>query len=385
MGGSAAAETNGKSFKKGDRVAWNKSDDDVPEGSIGVVVKTKHQFTKGKVEVVFAKGTFITFNFSTQALILASSAFEVGDRVTWSKSDEDVPEGTIGFIVSVKDQKEGKVQVRFGANKWNMWAETLALVNSEVTNFKAGDFVTWKKSDADVPDGTVGVIMQVHEQAGKQGDGKLRVAFPKGTWNFAAIAFNPAPRAHPKFAVGDHVVWTKEDPEVPAGTIGLVKSISQQDKLGKIKVKFPKGSWDFAVVCLQLASVDLDGGGNELDFTARGASEALSARSSDEDASNKDFLAPENLKQIIERRKSDVMAQQAQENVQVIRLLAETGAIDCTYRNEGEALEANKMPTIKFCMLLATGDVYNGKYRFVRQSAVGANSQLQPLPISVSR
>ena len=42
-------------FKKGDRVQWTGSDDDVPEGAVGTVVGFKGN---GNVRVEFPKGTW---------------------------------------------------------------------------------------------------------------------------------------------------------------------------------------------------------------------------------------------------------------------------------------------------------------------------------------
>ena len=63
---------------------------------------------------------------------------------------------------------------------------------SEVGGFKKGDRVQWiTGSDNDIPEGTVGTVV------GFKGDDKVRVEFPKGTWNFSPAQLRP-PQGGPK-------------------------------------------------------------------------------------------------------------------------------------------------------------------------------------------
>ena len=47
----------------------------------------------------------------------------------------------------------------------------------------------------------------------------------------------------PEFSAGDRVTWTKKhDPDVPPGTVGIVRGYDEE---GRAMVKFPKGEWHF--------------------------------------------------------------------------------------------------------------------------------------------
>ena len=55
-----------------------------------------------------------------------------------------------------------------------------ALIKAAAKAFPKGTKVTWNGSDSDVPEGTVGTVLEPKEDT----PGNLRVAFPAGTWGF---------------------------------------------------------------------------------------------------------------------------------------------------------------------------------------------------------
>jgi len=97
-------------FKTGQRVSWTSADDDVPSGTTGVVVR----FTADCVGVKFPAGTW---NFSHEQLVLAASkfGFKTGQRVSWTSSNDDVPRGATGVVVRFTDYR---VSVKFAAGTW---------------------------------------------------------------------------------------------------------------------------------------------------------------------------------------------------------------------------------------------------------------------------
>jgi hypothetical protein len=70
-----------------------------------------------------------------------SQPFSVGDSVVWSKSDREIPPGTVGQIVGYNEA--GKARVRFPTGTWCFKVTSLRPVVGKV--FNPGDLVTDKK------------------------------------------------------------------------------------------------------------------------------------------------------------------------------------------------------------------------------------------------
>lgn len=114
-------------FQVGCSVTWTKSDSEIPRGTPGVIqsILEKYEVQSGEMlaKVEFPKGTwnFPLTELETltreRAALLAK--LQVDCHVTWTKSDSDVPSGTIGIIrsVLVSDSSE-KASVEFPKGTW---------------------------------------------------------------------------------------------------------------------------------------------------------------------------------------------------------------------------------------------------------------------------
>jgi len=83
----------------------------------------------------------------------------------------------------------------------------------------------------------------VGEVLGITEDGRLRVKFPNGTWNFKRNQLVAAVAAPVDgISVGSSVTWTSSDADIPTGHKGEVLGITED---GRLRVKFPNGTWKF--------------------------------------------------------------------------------------------------------------------------------------------
>ena len=96
-------------------VKWDGRDDDVPAGHAGTVV---YQRDDGRTRVKFPNGTF---KFKT--CDLTSMGYSIGDAVTWDRSDSDIPRGTVGRVLGVTD--DGDVRAEFLGRSFRFNAEDL--------------------------------------------------------------------------------------------------------------------------------------------------------------------------------------------------------------------------------------------------------------------
>ena len=74
-------------------VTWSKHDADVPKGDVGQAVSLK----KGRISVQFPKAKW---TFKTNQLIACK--IQPGNYVAYKHSDEDIPRGHIGEVVREK-------------------------------------------------------------------------------------------------------------------------------------------------------------------------------------------------------------------------------------------------------------------------------------------
>jgi hypothetical protein len=96
-----SAEFASRSLLLGDLVEWMGEDEELPPGSLGVV---RSVFGDGEVEVSFGhKNDERVYTFAENRLLLVPS-LHVGDLVEWLNEDEDLPRGTVGVIISVFDE-----------------------------------------------------------------------------------------------------------------------------------------------------------------------------------------------------------------------------------------------------------------------------------------
>eukprot|EP01043_Picozoa_sp_COSAG02_P034558 COSAG02_NODE_2425_length_8891_cov_48.519791_3_plen_359_part_00 len=218
-----------------------------------------------------------------------AAAMVVGAVVRWKKAnDDDIPEGTAGEVVEVKDN--GDRIVRFPAGRWRFDPKALVLATSEqVARWEAakvkldaqeaahaatlvvGAVVTLTFATVDVPKGTAGEIIENFPDT----NGK-RVRFPAGTWNFsptglvlatseqaarwetAKVEVEALALAHEeKMVVGAVVTWTQADQDIPEGTAGEVIEIRDEAHTTEgcnRRVRFPAGTWNFRPDTLALAT-----------------------------------------------------------------------------------------------------------------------------------
>jgi len=145
-----------QSFEVGDRVKWALSDEDIPKDSVGVILRV----LSGRAWCRFPNGTFAlktatlikaaekslaeyidmvrneaSRGVDEELLDLDAASFEVGDRVTWSLADNDIPEGSIGIIVRVMP---GRARCRFpGGASYALKTATLIKVKDDISRRKA--------------------------------------------------------------------------------------------------------------------------------------------------------------------------------------------------------------------------------------------------------
>ena len=149
----------------GDTITWEGSDRELPAGTRGKIVLIHHE--DGDAECIFETATGPkTFTF---ALTRLNRVLTVGDFVTWMSSDDELPDGTVGKIVQVY-YEDGDAECLFeteaGPKIFTLMLSRLnRIVNVNIT-LAAGDSVTWQGSDEELPEGTLGKVVEVHHENG---------------------------------------------------------------------------------------------------------------------------------------------------------------------------------------------------------------------------
>ena len=96
-------------------VKWDGRDDDVPAGHAGSVVCQRDD---GRTRVQFPNGTW---NFKNGEL--TSMGYSIGNAVTWDRSDSDIPRGTVGRVLGATEV--GDVRAEFLGRSFRFNAEDL--------------------------------------------------------------------------------------------------------------------------------------------------------------------------------------------------------------------------------------------------------------------
>ncbi|CAE7453444.1 CML22 [Symbiodinium natans] len=152
----------------GSFVTWSSHDDDVPKGDVGRVIGIKPD--EGRLRVQFPKGTW-TF----KANKLKLHHVQPGMFVHWTHSDDDIPRGSIGEVVRMRDKKN-RVGVQWPQGQWGIKPKEL-----KVLPFQKSDRVQWTTSDDDIPEGDLGIVMGIsYEEDGTAT--RLSVKWTKGRW-----------------------------------------------------------------------------------------------------------------------------------------------------------------------------------------------------------
>lgn len=147
-------------------VKWQNHDDDVKKGELGQVVGIK--VSQGRLRVQFSKGRW---KFKANELNLCR--IQPGSLVLWSQEDEDIPKGDIGEVIRLDD---GKLSIQWPKGHWSMRMNEI-----RTCGFQKGDRVQWTNSDDDIPEGDIGIIMGVKYK--EDSGNKLYVNWPKGRYS----------------------------------------------------------------------------------------------------------------------------------------------------------------------------------------------------------
>ncbi|CAE7301295.1 CalpB [Symbiodinium sp. CCMP2592] len=210
-------------IQAGNYVCRKSPSDDSEEVELGQIVGGLED---GKLKVQFATGEG---NFKLSDLICHE--MQRGSFVTWTKSDEDIPEGHLGYVVDIR-VKKNRLRVKFLSDTWNMKPSDLAL-----HRLQPGRYVLWEKADQDIPRGDIGEVVRLHDAKNM-----IRVQWPRGGWSIPPHRLAVLP-----FQKGDSVQWKKSDKDVVEGEVGKVMWV-RQDKSNsgdRLFVKFSKGRWAF--------------------------------------------------------------------------------------------------------------------------------------------
>eukprot|EP01043_Picozoa_sp_COSAG02_P024962 COSAG02_NODE_1384_length_12956_cov_126.308446_8_plen_443_part_00 len=292
----------------GAAVTWKWADHaTIPAGTAGEIVEIGED---GSRRVRFPCGRW---NFQPEDLLLATPEQEaqwkavkpeldqqaaahaatlvVGEVVTWTGADEDIPDGTAGEIVERLNESKATDgcdrRVRFPGGKWTFQPEDLVLATPvQVAQWKAvkaeldkhaarmvvAAVVTWTGADEYIPAGTAGEIVKILDDSEARHDECIRVRFPGGTWNFQPedlVLATPEQVAQWKavkpelderaaahaatLVLGAVVTWKDESEQISKGTAGEIVNIKED---GDRRVRFPAGSGWFDPEELVLANAE---------------------------------------------------------------------------------------------------------------------------------
>jgi len=132
--------------------------------------------------------------------------------------------------VQTLNMKDGRMRVRFPKGTWNFRVSQLRPLR-----FQPGDYVQWKKHDEDIPEGDIGEVVRLKE------NGKIYIQWPKCLCSFWPSSLKLLP-----FQRRDLVHWASADDDIPTGSIGRVRGIKYSDGGSRLYVNFPKGAWAFS-------------------------------------------------------------------------------------------------------------------------------------------
>ena len=187
----AEDEAHAAQLTVGALVTWSLADKDIPRGTVGEIIQVKKdgtrraRFPAGHME---APG----WNFQPKNLTLASGdeiaehkrvlELVVGVAVLCKIATSDLPAGTVGEIIEVKDDTARRV--RFPMGTWVLKPDQILQANAHqvaqwvrtkeahAAMLVVGVSVTWTGQNDKIPKDTRGIIIAV------RGDGRRRVQFP---------------------------------------------------------------------------------------------------------------------------------------------------------------------------------------------------------------
>ena len=109
-------------IQPGNLVTWSQSDEDIPRGDIGEVIR----LDGNSLSIQWPKG-----HWSMRINEVVKLRFQKGDRVQWTQSDDDILEGHIGVVMGVKYSEDSgrKLYVNWPKGRWSMKPHTLLALN----------------------------------------------------------------------------------------------------------------------------------------------------------------------------------------------------------------------------------------------------------------
>ena len=201
-------------LQEGTYVYWMDQSEDVPRGTLGVVIdvdgdERRVKFPNDKITVAATK--------------LNASDFQKDTLVHFTK--DGIADDQIGEVTDLED---GKLQINFQGETKSEKPKYLIKCD-----FQAGMFVQWSKADDDIPSGHVGEVLQDLNEKGK-----IKVKFPAGSWRF-----RPRDLVRCNVQPGSYVQWTSSDEDIKDGELGKVTGVSSGESHVKAKtsVLFKKG------------------------------------------------------------------------------------------------------------------------------------------------
>lgn len=91
-----------------------------------------------------------------QLRLAGRDGLAVGQHVVWRGCDEELPRGSVGVLVCFRD--EGMASVRMRGGRFGFPVEELLLAGDE-GQLRSGDWVLWAETDEDIPEGTLGRVI----------------------------------------------------------------------------------------------------------------------------------------------------------------------------------------------------------------------------------
>jgi ribosomal protein L21E len=242
-----------------EHVAWTSPDVDLPKGITGIVVGFKDDL----VQVKFIKDVFSIKETDLRRVLPrpppAESRLLASPKSTyWQDAQKSTPKALHVPLTLAEESPSAPVEMKSGFASPKPHGNGTMQFKHEQFGFSISDQVVWTKSDADVPEGAVGVVIGFTSN-------RVQVMFPLGTFNFQPEELEksrPVPHVHSLsisarpsdasvlapptavekfgFLLHEWVEWTKSDVDVPKGSIGMIIGFTAD----RVQVRFPRHTFN---------------------------------------------------------------------------------------------------------------------------------------------
>jgi len=242
-----------------EHVAWTSPDVDLPKGITGIVVGFKDDL----VQVKFIKDVYSIKETDLRRVQPrpppAESRLLASPKSTyWQDAQKSTPKALHVPLTLAEESPSAPVEMKSGFASPKPHGNGTMQLKHEQFGFSISDQVVWTKSDADVPEGVVGVVIGFTSN-------RVQVMFPLGTFNFQPEELEksrPAPHVHSLsisarpsdasvlapptavekfgFLLHEWVEWTKSDADVPKGSIGMIIGFTAD----RVQVRFPRHTFN---------------------------------------------------------------------------------------------------------------------------------------------